>query len=186
MQNLARAQQIADALFNRIEGNINAIELAGRTSDPDQVPTGNTGSLRQFLDWFANRLRVITGMTNWYEAPPVTMKQLYERSLVLAYAAQDQSIPTNRTLTKLQFGSEALDALGEYNPSLNQFTAQATGTYLIETRVTLSSGATSMWVQMHLYRNGSDYKIVHADHDPLPAPKIRYGQSTSATAPKCA
>jgi hypothetical protein len=59
--------------FNRIEGNIQSIESGSRTLDPSQVPSGNTGSLRQILSWFANRIRAITGMANWYDAPPTTL-----------------------------------------------------------------------------------------------------------------
>lgn len=62
--------------FNRIEGNIQAIEEGQRTIDPAQAPTGNSGSLRQLLDWFANRIRAITGTTNWYDAPPATLSGL--------------------------------------------------------------------------------------------------------------
>src|SRR5690554_687708 len=59
--------------LNRIEGNIQAIESGSRTLDPSQVPSGNTGSLRQLLDWFANRLKAITGAANWYDSPIITL-----------------------------------------------------------------------------------------------------------------
>jgi len=59
--------------FNRIESNLQAIETGQRTLDPSQAPTGNTGSLRQLLDWFANRIRAITGAANWYDAPATTL-----------------------------------------------------------------------------------------------------------------
>jgi len=62
--------------FNRIEGNIQAIEENLRTIDPAQVPTSNQGSLRQLLDWFANRIKAITGKTNWYDAPSKTLEDL--------------------------------------------------------------------------------------------------------------
>jgi hypothetical protein len=62
--------------LNRIEGNINAIEQGSRTIDPSQAPTGVAGNLRNFLDWFANRIRAITGTTNWYDAPPATLSSL--------------------------------------------------------------------------------------------------------------
>lgn len=68
--------------FNRIEGNINAIESGSRTIDPTQAPTGNAGTLRQLLDWFANRVRAITGKTNWYDAPDVTLATLAARPYV--------------------------------------------------------------------------------------------------------
>lgn len=59
--------------FNRIEGDIQAIEDGLRTLDPSQAPSGNSGSLRQFLDWFANRLKAIAGAANWYDAPATTL-----------------------------------------------------------------------------------------------------------------
>jgi len=59
--------------FNRIEGNIQAIETGQRTLDPSQAPSGNQGTLRQMLDWFANRLKAITGAANWYDAPATTL-----------------------------------------------------------------------------------------------------------------
>ena len=47
------AEDVTDSeQFERIEGNINAIETGARTLDPAQAPTGNVGTLRQFLDWF--------------------------------------------------------------------------------------------------------------------------------------
>ena len=62
--------------LNRIEGNINAIEAGTRTVDPSQAPSSNQGTLRQLLDRFANRIRAITGTTNWYDAPPATLSGL--------------------------------------------------------------------------------------------------------------
>ncbi|WDU82261.1 hypothetical protein [Caloramator sp. Dgby_cultured_2] len=62
--------------FNRIEGNIYAVEEGNRTIDPAQVPASNQGSLRQLLDWFANRIKAITGKTNWYDTPSKTLEDL--------------------------------------------------------------------------------------------------------------
>ena len=62
--------------LNRIESNINAIEQGARTLDQAQAPSGNAGSLRQILSWLANRIRAITGTTNWYDAPPATLSGL--------------------------------------------------------------------------------------------------------------
>ena len=59
--------------FNRIEGNAAAIETGDRTLDPAQAPSSNTGTLRQILSWFANRIKAIMGTTNWWDAPPVTL-----------------------------------------------------------------------------------------------------------------
>ena len=61
---------------NRIEGNINSVETGSRTVDPGQAPSSNNGSLRQLLDWFANRIKAITGKSNWWDAPVKTIEQL--------------------------------------------------------------------------------------------------------------
>lgn len=62
--------------FNRIEGNANATELGSRTVDPTQAPTSNAGTLRNLLDWLVNRIKAITGTTNWYDAPPISLTTL--------------------------------------------------------------------------------------------------------------
>ncbi len=62
--------------FNRIEGNSKAIEEGQRTIDPAQAPSGLVGTLRNYLDWFANRIKAITGKTNWYDAPTKSLEQL--------------------------------------------------------------------------------------------------------------
>ena len=59
--------------FNRVEGNLQAIEEGSRTVDQTQSPSGFAGSLRQFLDWISNRIKAILGTTNWYDSPPVTL-----------------------------------------------------------------------------------------------------------------
>ena len=59
--------------LNRMEGNPLAIETGDRTLDPAQAPSSNTGTLRQILSWFANRIRAITGAANWYNAPATTL-----------------------------------------------------------------------------------------------------------------
>ncbi|HQE37624.1 MAG TPA: hypothetical protein PL022_11495, partial [Limnochordia bacterium] len=41
--------------FNRIESDLQAVELGSRTVDQSLAPSGNSGTLRQFLSWFANR-----------------------------------------------------------------------------------------------------------------------------------
>jgi hypothetical protein len=69
----APVDPLTPEMFNRIEGNIRAIETGERTLDPAQAPTSNVGTLRQLLDWFANRIRAIMGTTSWYNAPPVTL-----------------------------------------------------------------------------------------------------------------
>lgn len=75
-QNWKSGDPVGQADFNRIEGNINAIENGERTLDPSQAPTSNTGTLRQLLNWIANRIKAILGTTNWWDNPSATLKDL--------------------------------------------------------------------------------------------------------------
>jgi hypothetical protein len=72
--NWTTADPVGNGDLNRIEGNINAVELGNRTIDDAQVPSSDTGYLRQLLDWLANRLKVISGKTNWYDSPTVDLE----------------------------------------------------------------------------------------------------------------
>ena len=71
--NWAPSDPVGASDLNRWEGNPLAIETGERTLDPAQAPSSNKGSLRQILDWFANRIKAITGATNWYDAQATTL-----------------------------------------------------------------------------------------------------------------
>lgn len=44
------------------------------TSDQDQVPIGSgPGKLLQWVSWFTNRIKAITGKVNWYDTPDTTL-----------------------------------------------------------------------------------------------------------------
>ncbi len=54
--------------------NMDAIDLAlTPTADPSQIPAGLTGKLPQWMSWITNRIKAITGKTNWYDAPDLTL-----------------------------------------------------------------------------------------------------------------
>lgn len=47
------------------------------TADPAQVPTSSgPGTLSQWVSWFANRIKAITGKTNWWETPSKTLEDV--------------------------------------------------------------------------------------------------------------
>jgi len=47
------------------------------TADPTQVPTGNgPGKLGQWVSWLTNRIKAITGSTNWWDTPVTTIEAL--------------------------------------------------------------------------------------------------------------
>ena len=49
------------------------IKIGNRTVDQAQTPTGNVGTLTQLFSWIVNRIKAITGTTNWYDAPATTL-----------------------------------------------------------------------------------------------------------------
>lgn len=59
--------------LNRAEGNSAAIETGNRTLDQALGGATNVGTLRQFLSWFAGRIRAITGAPNWFDTPATTL-----------------------------------------------------------------------------------------------------------------
>ncbi|SDZ19549.1 hypothetical protein [Tindallia californiensis] len=47
------------------------------SADPDEAPTGlGPGKLYQWIGWITNRIKAITGKSNWWDAPSKTMEQL--------------------------------------------------------------------------------------------------------------
>lgn len=44
------------------------------TADPIQVPTGLVGKLSDWVSWITNRIKAITGKTNWYDTPTITLE----------------------------------------------------------------------------------------------------------------
>jgi hypothetical protein len=44
------------------------------TVDPSQAPSGSVGKMGQFLSWIANRIKAITGKSNWYDTPSTTLE----------------------------------------------------------------------------------------------------------------
>lgn len=55
--------------------NMDLIDTAlAPMADPSQNPTGNgPGKLVQWVSWFANRIKSITGKPNWYDPPDTTL-----------------------------------------------------------------------------------------------------------------
>jgi hypothetical protein len=57
-----------------IDSTIEAIDNAlTPTADQTQVPTGQSGKLSQWVSWITNRIKAITGKSNWYDAPDITL-----------------------------------------------------------------------------------------------------------------
>ena len=54
-------------------GAVTDAYLGNRTVDPTTVPGGNTGTLTALLSGLSNRVRAITGATNWFDTPATTL-----------------------------------------------------------------------------------------------------------------
>ena len=54
-------------------GSVTDSNIGNRTVTPDSAPSGSTGTLTALLSGLANRIRAITGTTNWWDAPPVSL-----------------------------------------------------------------------------------------------------------------
>jgi len=61
------------------EDNAIIDEALTPSADPSQAPTGNgPGKLSSWVSWFANRIKTITGKTNWWEAPVKTLQEIWD------------------------------------------------------------------------------------------------------------
>lgn len=59
-------------------GNMDIIDaVLTPTADSTQMPSGNgPGKLSQWLNWLTNRIKAITGKTNWWDTPSKTLEDL--------------------------------------------------------------------------------------------------------------
>jgi hypothetical protein len=70
----AAAATVQSSLNTHLAENMDKIDAAlTPTADPAQVPTGLSGKLSQWVSWITNRIKAITGATNWYDAPATTL-----------------------------------------------------------------------------------------------------------------
>lgn len=57
------------------DGSVTDIKIGNRTASDTTAPTNlGPGSLTQWFGWLANRIKSITGKTNWWETPATTLE----------------------------------------------------------------------------------------------------------------
>lgn len=167
--------------LNRWEGNSGAIETGERTLDPAQAPSSNKGSLRQILDWLANRIKAITGATNWYDAPATT--------LAAAKSHADTNM-TSATVHGVKAGTGAdnvlrLDSSGKVPsnvlPGAGLFYL-ATDTPLSGTRIYRGEGSSdsNQWLTVGPTGSGADVIWTALDAVPSNARAARLNLSAAA------
>lgn len=54
-------------------GSVTDALIGSRTADQASTPGGSVGTLTQLVSWLTNRIKAITGATNWYDAPATTL-----------------------------------------------------------------------------------------------------------------
>jgi|GEM_PF-2428501 len=70
-----KLKELEDGVHNAPPNSVNDSAIGTRTPDQTQVPTSpGSGTLSQILSWLANRIKAITGKTNWWDAPPTTLQ----------------------------------------------------------------------------------------------------------------
>jgi hypothetical protein len=71
--------KIADGAVMTVKIADNAVtdtKIGNRTIDQTQAPSTDTGLLTNILSWFANRIKVILGTSNWKDKPPATLQEV--------------------------------------------------------------------------------------------------------------
>ena len=70
-----KLKELEDGVYNAPPNSVNDAAIGSRTPDQSQAPASpGTGTLTQLISWLANRIKAITGKTNWWEAPPTTLQ----------------------------------------------------------------------------------------------------------------
>ena len=68
---------VEDKADNAPADSVNDAAIGNRTPDQTQAPASpGTGTLTQLVSWLANRIKAITGKTNWWDAPSKTIEEL--------------------------------------------------------------------------------------------------------------
>lgn len=63
--------------ISQLNSNMDILDAAlTPTADPAQVPSGLSGNISQWVSWITNRIKAITGKTNWYDAPAKNMLEM--------------------------------------------------------------------------------------------------------------
>jgi len=88
------ADGVTNSDFNRIESNINYIEKESRTPNQAATPAAS-GVLQTILDYIVTQIKKITGKTNWYDTPSITLETLKAHKSRHATGGQDALTPAD-------------------------------------------------------------------------------------------
>lgn len=70
-----KLKEVENKADNAPPNSVNDAAIGSRTPNQSQAPVSpGTGTLTQLISWLANRIKAITGKTNWWDAPPTTLQ----------------------------------------------------------------------------------------------------------------
>lgn len=70
-----KLKEVENKADNAPPNSVNDAAIGSRTPNQSQAPTSpGTGTLTQLISWLANRIKAITGKTNWWDIPPTTLQ----------------------------------------------------------------------------------------------------------------
>lgn len=146
---------IGDSTNDRLTIGIDSVsdgQIGNRTVDQALTPNGHTGTLAQFLSWLANRIKSITGKSNWYDPPSKTIEQLQNEKVGKAGDAMSGTLAINGENSGVELGSP-----GQANTPYLDFHSGAEAT---DYDVRLSaSGGSSTNGNGTLTVNGAELKV---------------------------
>lgn len=126
------------------------------TADPTQAPAGLSGKLSQWVSWFTNRIKAITGTTNWYDAPPTTLTTANSH-------ITNTSNPHN--VTTAQIGAAPVASPGlTGTPTAPTATAGTNTTQIATTAFVLGQAGTATPLVDGVGAIGSSYYYARQDH----------------------
>lgn len=96
----AAAQSYTDSKFPVQSSELSAgaatdTVIGNRTGDPTLASPSSTGTITQLFGWLMGRVKAITGKTNWYDTPDITLATLSAHKSRHATGGADALAPSD-------------------------------------------------------------------------------------------
>lgn len=137
------------ATLSELKKNLAALEVKNYTVNDANAPTGNTALVDVLLSGIGNRLKNITGESDWKTAPAATIRALKNALDDLPnqqYTLDDTKAPATNTATLLTLISNLANEVKQNKGTSDWKTAPATNLATLATLASnLASGADVTW-----------------------------------------
>ena len=137
------------ATLRELKKNLAALEVKNYTVNDANAPTGNTALVDVLLSGIGNRLKNITGESDWKTAPSATIRALKNALDALPnqqYTLDDTKAPATNTATLLTLISNLANEVKQNKGTSDWKTAPATNLATLATLASnLASGADVTW-----------------------------------------